>query len=88
MCDEGEGKPNPVFYSCQVGLAAMIQQALARRPTRPNHQTRQRVDDLDIAIPVDHGTLLAGPQVSELSRGTLSTSQLPIEENMKSRHHS
>ena len=35
---------------------------------------------------VDHETLLAGPQVSELSRGTLTTSQLPIGENMKSRH--
>lgn len=51
MCDEGEGKPNPAFYSGQLGLAAMIQQALARRPTGPSHQTRQRADDLGIAIP-------------------------------------
>jgi hypothetical protein len=44
-------KPNPGFYSGQLGLAAMIQQALARRPTGPSHQTRQRADDLGIAIP-------------------------------------
>jgi hypothetical protein len=50
VCDEGEGKPNPAFYSGQLGLAAMIQQALARRPTGPSHQTRQRADDLGIAI--------------------------------------
>ena len=50
MCDEGEGKPKLAFYSCQLGLAAMIQQALARRPTGPSHQTRQRADDLDMAI--------------------------------------
>ena len=68
--------PKLAFYSCQLGLAAMIQQALARRPTRPSHQTRQRVDDFGIAKPGDHGTLLAGPQVSELSRVMLTTSQL------------
>jgi hypothetical protein len=50
VCDEGEGKPNPAFYSGQLGLAAMIQQALARRPTGPSHQTRQRADDLGITI--------------------------------------
>ena len=76
MCYEGEGKPKLAFYSCQLGSAAMIQQALARRPTGPSHQTCQRADDLDIAIPVDHGTLLAGPQVSELSRVMLTTSKL------------
>ena len=50
MCDEGEGKPNPAFYSCQLGLAAMIQRALAWRPTGPSHQHVGGPDDLGIAI--------------------------------------
>jgi hypothetical protein len=30
VCDEGEGKPNPAFYSGQLGLAAMIQHSWVR----------------------------------------------------------